>query len=215
MSKLSNFWVGAASLMVLTFSNNVHSKDAVELACFGGAVDTQASHALFRLGENIRDKVTTLTLPADCIKAVKAQGNRSMPNPYVAALETAADMKTTSQFAQDLGELIRNTASNDTLSRAITDHRLVTYMRIACGTERECVKDLVQQIPDFHPEKSPVFCDFESEPDAAVIDFFKSSRSLQMDIACLRHSTGNKDLSLSPLDNWFNAFENLGENDGR
>ena len=138
-----------------------------------------------------------------------------MPNPYVAALETAADMKTTSQFAQELGEIIRNTVSNDTLSRAITDRRLVTYMRIACGTERECVKDMVQQIPDFQPEKSPVFCDFESEPDAAVIDFFKSSRSLPMDIACLRHSTGNKDLSLSPLENWFNAFEDLGENNGR
>ncbi len=215
MSKLSSFWVGAASLLVLTFSTNVHAKDAVELACFGGGVDAHSSHALFRLGENIRDKVTTLTLPADCIKTIKTEEGRSLPNPYVAALETAAGKKTTKQFAHDLGAIVRNAVSNDTLSRAITDQTLAMYVRIACGRDRECVKEVVQQIPDFYPEKSPVFCDFAREPDAAVVDFFKSARFSPMAVACLRHSTGNNDRSLSPLDHWFNAFGNLGDKNGR
>ncbi len=215
MSKLSSFWARSASLLVLTFSINAHAKDAVELACFGGGVDTQASHALISLGQNIRDKVTTLTLPADCIKTIKADGGRSLPNPYVAALETAAGNKTTMQFAQDLAAIVHNAFSNDTLSRSITDLTLTTYMRIACGKERACVKELVQLIPDFHPEKSPVFCDFASEPDTAVVDFFEAARFSPMTLACLRHSTGNKDTSLSPLDSWFNAYESLGESNGR
>ncbi|PJX21045.1 hypothetical protein CAP48_17170 [Advenella sp. S44] len=209
MFKLSPATIAfVSSLITVSVSQQARASEAVETVCSGGEIDTGVLQSLYKLGEELKQKKSSLTLPKDCLSVLKSS-SRQLPNPYVGALELAAGKLSTSQFAHLLNDIQENLSKRDTTERALTDSSLVSYLRIGCGTDHLCVKEIVNLIENFHAEQSPVFCDFAPKPDPAVNNYFNSFSYAPMPVNCQYKSTLGGNKSVTALDDWFGAFEKL------
>lgn len=139
----------------------------------------------------------------------------TVANPYVVALKMAAGVIKISEFAAAIkdpeGDLGKYTAIN----RVSLDNPMVSYLRIGCGTDRKCVSTVLNAIEGFHAEKSPIFCDFSPKVDASVAEYFKSISFLPMPVYCMHHSSLGGNHSIPAKSDWYEAFKQLGDNDGR
>ncbi len=199
-----------SSLLMISVSQQAHASEEVETVCKGGRIDSGVLQSLYKFGEELKQKKISLTLPKDCLRVVKSS-SRQLPNPYVGALELAAGKLSTSEFASLLNDIQGNLSERDAMERAVIDSSFVSYLRIGCGTDRPCVKEIVNLIENFHAEQSPVFCDFAPRPDPAVTDYFNSFSYAPMPVNCQYKSTLGGNQSVAALDDWFGAFEQLGK----
>ncbi|WP_025373901.1 hypothetical protein [Advenella mimigardefordensis] len=215
MFKLSKTCSLLLAAILLGFLPSISSaQNVLNVVCKGGLIDDSVLHSLYRLSDDIQLGKMTLKLPNECMETFEIELNdkkRVVENPYVAALKMVSGKITISDFADRIKDPDGDLGAYTAVNRVSVDDPMVTYLRIGCGRNRKCVSAVLNSIDGFHPEKSPRFCDFAQHVDVSVIEYFKSSSFLPLPVYCMSRSALGGNRSIPAKDDWFMAFEKLGE----
>jgi len=204
MRVLFKLFLGISGVIVLPEVS--HAVDPVRQICFGGYINANTLRSLYQLGERLRKNEAVLNLPDNCMKVLHFENKASLFNPFVSAIELAAGKKTRQQFITELEQIKGDIDGLEPGDRLAIDEPLLRYLRIGCGNDLDCVREVIGSMSGFRPEKSPIFCDFVARPDPAVKAYFNSFGYVPMSVNCLYRSTNGGNRSIPAIEDWYAAY---------
>ncbi|NOL48710.1 hypothetical protein [Pelistega europaea] len=163
---------------------------------------------LVTVGEQLINGTTKLEMPSSCPNKMSMH-SQEITNPYLTALQVAAQTKTTDDLAQTLDSLVSMSLSMK--EKGIKHSELLRYIKVACGNQLSCVTKTIHAMPHLKVGESPIFCAFSRMADYSLQLFFQTEPEAQYPVACLGYSTLTKGMGLSPMQDWFEAYKLLGK----
>lgn len=199
----------ALFFLITVWSIQLSYANPLDVACQKPTTinDTQFKK-LVALGKQLINEEKKLVLPEDCATIISLQ-KKQIQNPYIIALQVAANEKSTADLSKTLNTILPSKLSIEEKGEKHSD--LLRYIKIACGDQLGCVTSTIRNIPNLSIAESPIFCSFSRFADYSVQIYFQTHPTVSYPVACLGHSSLTAGQGLSPMQDWFEAYKQLGE----